>query len=123
MLRRQPRATRMDSLFPYTTLFRSGGAHTLVERALKAAGAPADEALLERCFDRFLDLYAAAPTARSSPYPGVRPALEALRGEGCALGVCTNKDRKSDVEGKSVSVRVALCGSSIIKKKKTTSTS
>src|SRR3546814_6606867 len=27
MIRRPPRSTRTDTLFPYTTLFRSGGAH------------------------------------------------------------------------------------------------
>src|SRR3546814_4564155 len=29
MIRRPPRSTRTDTLFPYTTLFRSIGAHTL----------------------------------------------------------------------------------------------
>src|SRR3546814_13937908 len=29
MLRRPPRSTRTDTLFPYTTLFRSGAAHAL----------------------------------------------------------------------------------------------
>src|SRR3546814_3721207 len=27
MIRRPPRSTRTDTLFPYTTLFRSGGSH------------------------------------------------------------------------------------------------
>jgi phosphoglycolate phosphatase len=67
------------------------GAHTLVERALSAAGAPGDAALLEDCFARFIDRYTAAPAVHSEPFPGVRAALEALRDEGCALGVCTNK--------------------------------
>src|SRR3546814_20506844 len=33
MLRRPPRATRTDTLFPYTTLFRSLGAQTLGQLA------------------------------------------------------------------------------------------
>src|SRR3546814_9941742 len=32
MIRRPPRATRTDTLFPYTTLFRSGGEHRRVGR-------------------------------------------------------------------------------------------
>src|SRR3546814_14990093 len=31
MIRRPPRSTRTDTLFPYTTLFRSAGFETLVE--------------------------------------------------------------------------------------------
>src|SRR3546814_15704290 len=34
MLRRQPRSTRSDTLFPYTTLFRSGRAETISALAL-----------------------------------------------------------------------------------------
>src|SRR3546814_1975924 len=42
MIRRPPRSTRTDTLFPYTTLFRSGQAHaqfeeTVVDRAHLAA--------------------------------------------------------------------------------------
>src|SRR3546814_1739195 len=36
MLRRPPRATRTDTLFPYTTLFRSGGVVLLVDTPTKA---------------------------------------------------------------------------------------
>src|SRR3546814_9925149 len=32
MIRRPPRSTRTDTLFPYTTLFRSGIDHELAER-------------------------------------------------------------------------------------------
>src|SRR3546814_8966055 len=39
MIRRPPRATRTDTLFPYTTLFRSPGRRPLRQRrALRAAG-------------------------------------------------------------------------------------
>src|SRR3546814_18510633 len=53
MIRRPPRSTRTDTLFPYTTLFRSAGPAAVVvpkinsaddvhaiERALEAGGAP-----------------------------------------------------------------------------------
>src|SRR3546814_5670021 len=33
MIRRPPRSTRTDTLFPYTTLFRSGGIDVLVNNA------------------------------------------------------------------------------------------
>src|SRR3546814_3931821 len=32
MIRRPPRSTRTDTLFPYTTLFRAAGAHALGDR-------------------------------------------------------------------------------------------
>src|SRR3546814_3113400 len=38
MIRRPPRSTRTDTLFPYTTLFRSNGNHTLSAVAYDAAG-------------------------------------------------------------------------------------
>src|SRR3546814_18014803 len=34
MIRRPPRSTRTDTLFPYTTLFRSGHADRLAERGI-----------------------------------------------------------------------------------------
>src|SRR3546814_13422491 len=37
MIRRPPRSTRTDTLFPYTTLFRSQVAENLVSNALKYA--------------------------------------------------------------------------------------
>src|SRR3546814_1354994 len=36
MIRRPPRSKRTDTLFPYTTLFRSNRKHTLVEKPLWA---------------------------------------------------------------------------------------
>src|SRR3546814_5498560 len=37
MIRRPPRSTRTDTLFPYTTLFRSGVSAALEERAVQQA--------------------------------------------------------------------------------------
>src|SRR3546814_5504429 len=44
MIRRPPRSTRTDTLFPYTTLFRSaaGGAGELVAQLLRARSAGAE---------------------------------------------------------------------------------
>src|SRR3546814_1350031 len=56
-MRRPPRSTRTDTLFPYTTLFRSGDAgprrrqicdHQMVSRTALDAGARGGEALLIR---------------------------------------------------------------------------
>src|SRR3546814_7288005 len=38
MIRRPPRSTRTDTLFPYTTLFRSDGAHRAHRAALGGGG-------------------------------------------------------------------------------------
>src|SRR3546814_3110543 len=41
MIRRPPRSTRTDTLFPYTTLFRSEGFHVRFQAALpRRVGAP-----------------------------------------------------------------------------------
>src|SRR3546814_6212452 len=41
MIRRPPRSTRTDTLFPYTTLFRSSGMFLNLLDELRAAGIPA----------------------------------------------------------------------------------
>src|SRR3546814_17115125 len=48
MIRRPPRSTRTDTLFPYTTLFRSLGAHAAVGQNL------GDGVLRSRAFLRFI---------------------------------------------------------------------
>src|SRR3546814_14047840 len=40
MIRRPPRSTRTDTLFPYTTLFRSGYIHTLNRRGVELLALP-----------------------------------------------------------------------------------
>src|SRR3546814_2897687 len=47
MIRRPPRSTRTDTLFPYTTLFRSPGEDTAVSRC-RPAGAGGIDRLRER---------------------------------------------------------------------------
>src|SRR3546814_15299756 len=47
MIRRPPRSTRTDTLFPYTTRFRSDGSETAERAVITAAGlAAADDARL-----------------------------------------------------------------------------
>ena len=63
------------------------GAKILVERAFAARGAVGGPAELAA----FLEDYNAHPVVRTAPYPGIVPALEALRAAGHKMGVCTNK--------------------------------
>src|SRR3546814_3595282 len=58
MIRRPPRSTRTDTLFPYTTLFRSGQDHTQPGReGIRVAGlaifAAEEAAVIAREHDRF----------------------------------------------------------------------
>src|SRR3546814_14632140 len=118
MKRRPPRSTRTDTLFPYTTLFRSH------------RGRPVDfavEILLcdrqpraRRALDRFQKLPIAI--VRRHRDLGDRHQYVALGVGSAAFGKgevdAVVGDRKSVVEGKSVLVRVDLGGRRIIKNKK-----
>lgn len=67
------------------------GSLKLVERALAfARNEPPDEALLARAHGAFLDHYGRDPGSRTRLYPGVREALDALRGD-WILTLVTNK--------------------------------
>src|SRR3546814_974776 len=52
MIRRPPRSTRTDTLFPYTTLFRSGEGGALSALALRHAGGADSAAAAARPFKR-----------------------------------------------------------------------
>src|SRR3546814_19890715 len=96
MIRRPPRSTRTDTLFPYTTLFRSRGRYDPAAQPAAAVRArPARPAA-------FLG---DAGMACGSPCPEAGHARAA------------QGDRTSVVEGKRVSVRVDLGGRRILKKK------
>src|SRR3546814_14144699 len=124
MIRRPPRSTRTDTLFPYTTLFRSRPDSIL----------PLSVYFWSRiCGD---ELRTPLPVSRPDAGPGPpdrrhrgerrtdrgaarrqHAAGDALRpGPRVPLGQAT--DRKSVVEGKSVSVRVDFGGRRSLKKKK-----
>src|SRR3546814_16115778 len=129
MLRRPPRSTRTDTLFPYTTLFRSlvhREQHAPVDRLEAVADvrkcAPHDHAhgvievtaahlVLEIDGDDFLGELGHCASFRcgSGACPVPRKTVSrALRHKREIL------DRKSVVWGKSVSVRLNLCGGMII---------
>src|SRR3546814_11684953 len=124
MIRRPPRSTRTDTLFPYTTLFRSirplnldEGAQKLLEgdgRRLLAQARNALGELPEWTAER---LDSAVRGAADAAGTGLGKVAQPLR---AALTGQSQSDRKSVVEGKRVSVHVDTGGRRIIKKKKAT---
>src|SRR3546814_11477639 len=64
MIRRPPRSTRTDTLFPYTTLFRSGRRHIGV-----TAGASAPDILVQGVIERLHALGAGAGVRELSGEP------------------------------------------------------
>jgi phosphoglycolate phosphatase len=66
------------------------GGKVLVERGLAATGGM-DVAALAAGFSAFIAYYEAHVCDHSHAYAGVTDALDALRGQGVALAVCTNK--------------------------------
>src|SRR3546814_3804110 len=62
MIRRPPRSTRTDTLFPYTTLFRSGGGRWTASRP----GASASPRSLAPCAPSFAVRWPASFPARTS---------------------------------------------------------
>src|SRR3546814_18150972 len=127
MIRRPPRSTRTDTLFPYTTLFRSPVA------AATGSPLPASTDCQPGKERRSRDRVFQSPPCRSSaatygrqwPVAAATNAspncciysggfLWALLSDGYEL---RNADRQSVVEGKRVAVRVSHGGVRILKKK------
>lgn len=69
------------------------GGRVLLERGLAATGG-ADEATLAQGFAAFIRYYDAHVCDHSRPYAGLVEALDALRDQGIALAVCTNKPER-----------------------------
>src|SRR3546814_17737651 len=112
MIRRPPRSTRTDTLFPYTTLFRSDGPYRFLLASIggipvaygACAAAPSGAGMIEDLFT--------LPAYRQR---GIASALIAhFSGQLVAQGCDFILDRKSVVSGKSVSVRVDLGGRRIL---------
>src|SRR3546814_13203624 len=123
MIRRPPRSTRTDTLFPYTTLFRS-----LARRAGEDFGDVErlrQEALdLARAGDGLLVVFRQLVHAedRDDVLQFLVALQHALHVAGSVVVLVADHvrvelDRKSVVQGKSVSVRVDLGGRRIIKNK------
>src|SRR3546814_20336399 len=110
MIRRPPISTLTDTLFPYTTLFRS--LFRIVRVIAEHETIILDgRAAARRCDDDGVQAFAvhfARPCFDIAPRRGQARFFAAHM---------MNQDRTSVVQGKSVSVRVDLGGSRIIKKK------
>src|SRR3546814_20765290 len=120
MIRRPPRSTRTDTLFPYTTRFRSQRGQADQSHAwAKAAWRPSDRRGLRR-------LRLMSPSARFRHDKAAVSGLEQTetyrqnRCQSHKFDRAPDKpDRTSVVSGKSVYVRVDLCGCRLIKTKTT----
>src|SRR3546814_13665761 len=118
MIRLPPRSTRTDTLFPYTTLFRSP-LHP--EADGRGAGGRSRQAQDRAAADDRRDpepaeagrLRAAGPRVSG----GRAGALRAAGGGVGGRGVSGPRDRQSVVSGTGVYVRVDIGGRRIIKKK------
>ena len=99
------------------------GVERLVRRALigQLDGEP-DEALFEKAYPLFLDLYAVNTSQRSSLYPGVREGLDYLKAAGYVLGCVTNKAAQFTIPllkdlGIHDDFENIVCGDTLAKKK------
>src|SRR3546814_18790032 len=92
MIRRPPRSTRTDTLFPYTTLFRSQAITARICRAFtQRYAAPRNPVILSPSL--FCRLQAALPAGRAEAAPDLgadRP---------CRLGRLANQARQPGDEG------------------------
>src|SRR3546814_14621669 len=123
MIRRPPRSTRTDTLFPYTTLFRS---YALVLAALNLAIVGYVQPYARFQYERLrfeLRSGALGASIKIGEFThfgkDMTLRIERSRDDGRPLsGIFVHaKDRKSVVSGKSVSVRLDIGGRRIITKK------
>src|SRR3546814_10350966 len=70
MIRRPPRSTRTDTLFPYTTLFRSAGAGQIRRQVLSHAGQCGGQGGLERVLTWRVSVWLRMTTRRTNWSPG-----------------------------------------------------
>ena len=99
------------------------GVERLTRRALigQLDGEP-DEALFEKAYPIFLDLYAENTSKRSCLYPGVEEGLAYLEKEGYKLGCVTNKASQFTIPllkdlGAHDHFEIIICGDTLEKKK------
>src|SRR3546814_15226094 len=124
MIRRPPRSTRTDTLFPYTTLFRSSPTSKQGQRHERRAHWPRQAGTrlpLVRVEGR--DHQVRGPRRRHCRKRGhVLHLRQAPVPVGMGEAILGGGDRTSVVSGKSVSVRVDLGGRRIIKQQTTQNT-
>src|SRR3546814_402841 len=119
LIRRPPRSTRTDTLFPYATLFRSagGGGRGVQDRDARARSRAAAHRGGVRRRGRATDCRLrrlcrrAAPVRQADRRASVDPGADRRFEDRGAGGPGIGADRKRVGLGKSVSVRVDLVGS------------
>src|SRR3546814_14457668 len=125
MIRHPPRSTRTDTLFPYTTLFRS--LYAKLDSELAAAMMSINAVKGVEIGDGFAAARLRGEDNADPMQPGNdgKPVFLANHAGGVAGGIATGQpgvvriaDRKSVVWGRGVSVRVDRGGVRILKKKK-----
>src|SRR3546814_17789063 len=123
MIRLPPRSTRTDTLFPYTTLFRSSddfiGYGVDADRIGVVLVYPDCLHPMQRTRDvRSGAKYLFDKNAAADGQPGLFPPLEGTglisRTGGFQEQPVSRPDRKTDVYGKGVSVRIAVGGRTVI---------
>ena len=67
------------------------GAKAMIERACRLRGHPLAEEAVPPLLERFIAFYSDTMPGASQPYPGLLASMEALKGAGFRLAVCTNK--------------------------------
>src|SRR3546814_16979421 len=110
MIRLPPRSTRTDTLFPYTTLFRSLSACRSIRPSVKCGLVCRPE----QAFTKHCNGSEGRKLGWKSSLRRYRMVLPLSRARFSPL---RDRDRKSVVKGKSVSVRVDIGGRRIIQKK------
>lgn len=70
------------------------GVRKLVERAYAACGRPLDDAALDAEFATMMEIYFSHLTVLTRLMPGAREAVDALRADGVALALVTNKPQR-----------------------------
>src|SRR3546814_17305509 len=120
MIRRPPRSTRTDTLFPYTTLFRSFLEALSYLATVFALFVPLPifvaSTVMQRRREAEERAYQLIEKLDTADHRALRDRILKIIMRDDVHG--TRPDRKRVVKGKSVSVRVALGGRLIIKKKK-----
>lgn len=67
------------------------GAQAMIQRACAMRGHPLDGHDLPPLLQTFIGFYESTMPGQSKPFPGLLPAMDALRRDGFNLAVCTNK--------------------------------
>src|SRR3546814_16071881 len=115
MIRRPPRSTRTDTLFPYTTLFRSSSA--TIRSTAKTMRRASPRSPRRKRARRDDAKRSPRPTTADPDQGRARPRKRDAGDQGVGAHHLL-QDRKTVVEGKSVSVLVDLGGRRILNNKK-----